>query len=367
MTLLLLVYSGTAVIDASIFQLHAYPMIFAVFIQFFLGFLFVVFPRFLMQAVIAPAVYMRHFYLFASGSLLYVAALLIFEQLVAVASALLLAAQINSFMLLFSIYKKSIVKDKYDTKWVLIAFGCGALANLFAILYLFGLNYSFLQKSAVNIGFYLFLFMLIFTISQRMIPHFTEMKVTGYKTKKRKNLLEILFTLLLFKVSFTVFEAAEYEFLADIPLALFFIREFWNWKLPITKVPAIIWVLYLSLAWIPVAFSISALESLASLLNYQIVFEKAPLHALAVGYFLTVLIGFATRVVLGHSGRVPTADKTAVAIFLFVQLAAVSRIVAAFSANFGDYSGMITLSAALTVGVLIAWCIRYFKILAITF
>ncbi|BBG65536.1 NnrS protein [Hydrogenimonas sp.] len=366
-TLLLLLYTGTMPIDSSVFKLHAYPMIFLVFIQFFLGFLFVVFPRFLMQALIQPAVYMRHFYLFASGSVLYIAGLLFFEPLLPIAALTILAAQINSFALLLSIYRKSIVKDKYDTRWILIAFGCGIAANIVAVIYLIAPDYPILQKSAVNIGFYLFLFLLIFTVSQRMIPHFTEVKVEGYRVKKSRNLMEILFALLLLKLSFTLSGAVEYEFAADIPLLIFFVREFLLWKLPVSKVPPIIWVLYLSLAWIPAAFAISAAESLTIFFDGTVLFEKAALHAIAVGYFLTVLIGFATRVVLGHSGRVPTADRTAVAIFFFAQVAALSRVAAAFSLNFGGYTTMIAVSAALTLALLLAWCLKYFRILAITF
>ncbi len=365
--LLFVVYSGMAAIDATIFQIHAYPIIFTVFIQFFLGFLFVVFPRFLMQAIIPPSVYMKHFYLFAGGSALYIIGLIFLKPFIIVASLLLFVAQIHSFSLLYSIYKKSIVKDKYDTKWVLIAFSFGIVANFCALLSFLGLNSPFLERFAINIGFYLFLFMLIFAISQRMIPHFTEIKVPGYKVNKTRYLMEALFFLLLFKLFFTLLDAPKLYFLADIPIALFFIMEFSKWKLPATRVPPIVWVLYLSLAWIPIGFLFSGVESIFTLARIDLVFEKAALHILALGYFLTILIGFATRVVLGHSGRVPTADRTTVAIFYFVQFATVIRIVAAFSPNFGDYGFWIALSAAVTLAVLFAWCIKYFKILAISF
>ena len=45
-------YSNILTLDNSVFSFHAYPMVFVIFIQFFLGFLFVVFPRFLIQAEI---------------------------------------------------------------------------------------------------------------------------------------------------------------------------------------------------------------------------------------------------------------------------------------------------------------------------
>ncbi len=366
-TLLVGIFWGSLPLNATIWQLHAYPMIFIVFIQFFLGFLFVVFPRFLMQAVIPPEVYMRHFFLFVAGSLLYTLGLFVSTPLTIAAATLLLAAQLYSFWLLFSIYRKSIVKDKKDTRWVLIAFSFGIVANISALLSSIGVQAPLLERMAASTGFYLFLFLLIFTISQRMVPHFTEVKVAGYKVNKSPLLLETLLVLLLLKVVLTLVQRGEYEFVADIPIFLLSLRELLRWRLPVRKVPPIIWVLYLALAWIPLAFLISAAGSLAELAGSSLLFEKASLHALALGYFLTILIGFGTRVVLGHSGRTPTADKSAVAIFLFIQLVATTRIVAAFSTNVGGYDFWVGLSAAMMVAALLAWSARYFKILAISF
>ena len=69
--LLLLVLSFTNIVNLNrqILDYHAFTMIFVVFIQFFLGFLFVVFPRFLMQAEIEPKLYMRIFILFFISSI----------------------------------------------------------------------------------------------------------------------------------------------------------------------------------------------------------------------------------------------------------------------------------------------------------
>ena len=64
MMLFMASYSNVLVLDDSILTYHAYTMIFVVFIQFFLGFLFVVFPRFLSQAEISPKVYMQQFQLY---------------------------------------------------------------------------------------------------------------------------------------------------------------------------------------------------------------------------------------------------------------------------------------------------------------
>ncbi len=61
MGLLLGSYTNIITLDSAVLDFHAYTMVFVVFIQFFLGFLYVVFPRFLMQAEIEPEVYMKNF------------------------------------------------------------------------------------------------------------------------------------------------------------------------------------------------------------------------------------------------------------------------------------------------------------------
>ena len=62
MSLFVSSYSNILNLDSSVLTFHAYSMIFVIFIQFFLGFLFVVFPRFLVQAEIQSKVYMNQFY-----------------------------------------------------------------------------------------------------------------------------------------------------------------------------------------------------------------------------------------------------------------------------------------------------------------
>lgn len=69
MSLFVTIYSNIITLDSSILTYHAYSMIFVIFIQFFLGFLFVVFPRFLIQAEIEIKTYMKQFLLYFFASL----------------------------------------------------------------------------------------------------------------------------------------------------------------------------------------------------------------------------------------------------------------------------------------------------------
>jgi len=369
MFLLLLSYSNVIVLNNSLLDYHGYTMIYVVFIQFFLGFLFVVFPRFLMQAEIHSDIYMKHFLLYFVSSLGILISLFLSSNIFILFVVGLFFTHIFSFRLLLSIHKKSIVDAKNDTKWVLIFFAFGILSNLLFIISLFDFQYAHIFKQiAINAGFYLFLFGIVFTISQRMIPFFTSMKVQGYKVNKSKKLMEIVCTLLLLKVVILSFGDLRFNLISDIPLFVIFVKELYRWKLPLFKTVAIMWVLFLSLYWIPFAFFISIIESLNAIFETGFIFEKAVIHTISLGYFLTVLIGFGTRVVLGHSGQTPHADKFAIAIFIAIQIVAFLRIFASISTNFTlsfnlDYLFFINLSSILLILGLLVWSSRYLKIL----
>lgn len=358
---LLLNYLNIVELKVSLITFHAYSLIYVVFIQFFLGFLFVVFPRFLMQAEIQSKIYMKQFFLYFIGSILFFISIFISEVLIIFASFMIFCTQLISFKTLFNIHKKSLMKVKEDTKWVLISFAFGLVSNLLFIISFINFEYSYtLKQISIYSGFYLFLFMLIFSIAQRMVPFFTTAKIPNYVINKSKNLLEIVFALLVFKVLLLIFGKTELNLLADVPLFLIFTKELIKWKIDYRKVTPIMWVLYLSLYWIPIGFFVSSIESIVYMINSSVVFEKTVIHIFALGFFSTILLGFGTRVILGHSGNTPTANKFTTAIYLIFQVAVLFRVFAALSINFDlNYQYMIVISAALFLVIFISWGIKY--------
>ena len=358
-------YSNILTLDKSVLTYHAYTMIFVIFIQFFLGFLFVVFPRFLMQAEVSKKDYMNQFFVYFISSIGIFLTLIFYSKLTIIFQLLLLVIQIFSFILLFKIHKKSLMKVKEDTKWVLIAFFVGLISHFLFIVSSFEFDYSYLvSKIAINSGFYLFLFMIIFTISQRMIPFFTTAKAPDYKINKSSKLLVTIFSLLVLKVVLLTFDNVKLNLISDVPLFILIVKELIKWKLPTFKVPAIMWVLYLGLYWIPVAFFISIVESSMAFISPEIFFEKAVVHTIALGYFVTVLVGFGTRVILGHSGSTPHANNFAIFIFISIQVITLFRIFASFSTNFGlNYQFLLNLTAILLIIGLLLWSSKYITIL----
>lgn len=365
MALFVASYSNILTLDKSVLTYHAYTMIFVIFIQFFLGFLFVVFPRFLMQAEVSKKDYMNQFFVYFISSVGIFLTLIFYSKITILFQFSLFVIQIFSFILLFKIHKKSLMKIKEDTKWVLIAFFVGLISHFLFIVSSFEFNYSYIvSKIAINSGFYLFLFMIVFTISQRMIPFFTTAKAPDYKINKSPKLLETIFSLLVLKVVLLTFDNVKLNLIADIPLFILIVKELIKWKLPTFKVPAIMWVLYLGLYWIPVAFFISIIESTMAFISPEIFFEKVVIHTIALGYFVTVLVGFGTRVILGHSGSTPHANNFAIFIFVSIQVITLLRIFASFSTNFGlNYQSLLNLTAILLIIGMLLWSSKYITIL----
>lgn len=365
MMLFILNYSNILNIQAPLIVYHAYSLIFVVFIQFFLGFLFVVFPKFLMQSEIASKDYMRLFFIYFIASLGIFLSLIFYSKVTIIFQILLLVAQILSFKLLYNIHKKSVIKVKEDTKWILISLFIGLISHfIFLVASLDFVNSYFFSKLAINSGFYLFLFMIIFIVSQRMIPFFTTAKVPNYVINKSANIVQIIFYLLILKVILLSFENVKLNLIADIPLLYVISKELIKWKLPLFKVPSIVWVLYLGLYWIIVALLISITESVFAFVAPNFYFEKAVIHTLALGYFVTLLLGFGTRVILGHSGKVIVANKFATFIFIVMQFVVLLRIFSSICINFGfDYVFFINLTATIFTLLLVIWSSKYIVIL----
>ncbi|WP_375722988.1 NnrS family protein [Arcobacter sp. KX21116] len=358
-------YSNLVTIKVPLLVFHAYALLFVVFIQLFLGFLFVVFPKFLMQADIKKEVYSKQAILYFIGSLLFFISIFTSEVFNIFSIFFLFCIQLSSFKILYNIHIKSTIKIKKDTLWVLISFACGLGANLLFIISFIPLSYaSVLRQLSINSGFYLFIFMLIFSIAQRMVPFFSSAKIEGYVINKSKYILETVFALLVLKVLILTFLPNPYNLISDIPLFIIFTKELIKWKLSLKKVSSIMWILYISLYWIPIGFFLSIMQSLINIFDNSIVFEQSIIHIFALGYFCTILLGFGTRVTLGHSGAIPTANRFTVILYLVFQVVVFLRLFTAYSINFGfDYLFFINLSAILFLLVFILWSSKYIVIL----
>ncbi len=92
---------------------------------------------------------------------------------------------------------------------------------------------------------------------------------------------------------------------------------------------------------------------------------KPGLHIVAIGGLLTLLVGFGTRVILGHSGQIIRADRFAVTLFGLVQALLLVRLGASLSLAEipAMATGLLHLSAWGWIVLFILWAFRHGKTL----
>lgn len=349
-------YAGLISLNASVGLYHAYAMTFIVFTQFFAGFLLTTFPRYLSRPSPKQSEYVPIAWLMNGGGLFFVIFSFISEVAFIAPMLVVLAGYAKLCLLLLDFQTKSTVTNKADTTWMLRAFALGAVGQVLFIADAFVPTYAI----ALGVSFYLYLFFIVLIVSQKMMPFFAANTIIGYTMNKSKHFLLLVFIALILKVVLEVLSMN--AFVADSALFGIITYELLKWRLPFRKSPAILWVLFLSIWWVPVGFGLFVVQDFSALLGHTIYLEKSPLHALALGYFTTVLVGFGTRVILGHSGRTPKADAYAVTLFGLIQAMALIRIIAGIFPQFGYLHAVLTV-AVLWIVIFGLWSKRYIHIL----
>ncbi len=345
--------------DMKIF--HVYSLIFLVFTNFFIGFLFTTFPRFCQGKNINKIFYLRIFYanilsaiLFLSGSL-FVSDESIAGMLISFISQGFVAFK------LYDIYKNGNSVNKKDPFWILIAFCFGLAGNVFFIISNF-ISFGNIVDIAVNLSFYMYLIFLTFSVAQRMIPFFSHSM-----EPKSEKFINIVFLFFIIKTVVSIYDYNIYfkiiELILDLVFGVYLLKEFIRWKLPVLTSPAILWVLHLGLFWFPVGLLIQAV-CLSLDIVFDLNFYFLGIHLIAIGFLLTIFIGFGTRVTLGHSGGVPHAGTFEKIIFVLIQFILLFRVLFSLNITFGmNLNFLFDISFLLWMILFAVWGWVYGKIL----
>ena len=354
MLLFMLIIKGSVVTDITASNYHAYALIFLVFTPAFLGFLFTTFPRFSSTPPIDPKRYLRILWIFLAGSLLFIMGSLLSSFFTTIAMIVLFVGHFGAINILLNVYFDSPHEEKHDQYWILIAFAFGFLAHFFFLLSTW---FPSLHTLAVQMSVYLYLFLVAFSVAQRMIPFFSHCMI-----KKDFDLLPKILVVLLAHV---ILENSlpHSSFIADLVLVYLIGKELQRWNLPFPNPNPLMWILHIAVYWIPVAFILSALTNLISLTtgNYFLFMD---IHTLMLGFLFTVMIGFGTRVTIGHSGNTMQADKWTTLLFYGTQVVVGMRILTSL-ASVSGWNILVLFNISVTLWLLffIAWAVRFFAVL----
>lgn len=203
------------------------------------------------------------------------------------------------------------------------ALGCVALAAY--LVPALGGDFVWLRL-AVALTVWGFLLPVFATVSHRMLPFFSAAVSRDYVVRRPAWALRVLLAAGLGHGLLFILESPGWYWLTDLPAmvaAASLSRIWWHREVPGNRLVS---VLHIAFAWLSLSFALSALQAWIPGIGAQ-----APLHALTLGYFASMLVGMVSRVTLGHSGQPVTADATMWAAFCLLQATAVVRVLGELS------------------------------------
>ena len=305
--------------------LHAFVMQYQVLPSFIFGFLLTVFPRWMGLPDLERWRYLPVGLGIFGGQLATLAGLFGFEPGIVVGYWMTLAGWLACMATLAPLLKR-----ERGTTWHARACFLGLLLGLAGLLawggFLLGAD-ARLAFASIKLGTFGLLLPVYFSVAHRMFPFFAGNVVPGYVAWRPLWLLCAVLALCVAHLALELLHAYTWLWLADLPLLALLSLALWRWW-PRGKVPGLLLVLFLGLAWLPLAIGLYAFQSLAYSLTGEFLLGRAPAHALFIGFFGSVLVAMVTRVTQGHSGRALMMPAAAWFAFVAIQLVATLRVFA---------------------------------------
>jgi uncharacterized protein involved in response to NO len=304
---------------------HAMLIQYGLFPLFMFGFLLTTFPRWLGRPDLPWTRYVPVAGCVFGGYVLANVGLLDLPWLLKLGVAVMLAGYLIGVWTLAGVLRASVAERKSHARSCLAALSLGSLGLAVFLAYLFGAPAD-CALLAIKLGTYGLLLPIYFTVMHRMLPFFSGNMVAGYKVVRPDWSLPVVWVLLLAHLLLEWRGALGWLWLADVPLAVVFAWHALTWQPWKAMRPGLLAVLHLAFAWLPVAFVLYAVQDVVYAASGHLILGRAPLHALGIGFFGSMLVAMVTRVTQGHSGRPLQMGAVAWLCFGLLQVVALLRI-----------------------------------------
>lgn len=306
---------------------HAFLMVYGFFPFFIFGFLFTTFPNWMNGEKIKSHHFLGTCLFMAGGIVMFYAGLFIGKPVLAAGIIAMLTGWAIAIMALLRVLLNTQAQDKRHARVASIAFIFGWLGVAAYLAWLLTDHSLFIDFSR-QAGIWFFLLPILLTVSHRMIPFFSSRVLENYVIVRPYVLLWLMLACSAGHGLLQLAGMPQYAWWVDLPLAGCALYLSWAWGLSRSFSVSLLAVLHISFAWLSVSMLLFAAQSLTMWLNEgeRIWFGLAPLHALAIGYFASMVLGMASRVTIGHSGRPLVLDHFTWLLFLGFQAATVFRI-----------------------------------------
>ena len=231
-------------------------------------------------------------------------------------------------------------------------------------------------RAAVAAALWAGLGLVFVAVAHRMLPFFTQGALPELSPWRPRALLGVLALLMAVQAPFAAAEvlaggqlpagASALRAAVELPggALLLWLSLRWGLRLSLRSGPKarLLAMLHIGFCWLGVAFTLAGVShALTSLTADQpggaLSLGLAPLHALTMGCFGSLLLAMATRVARGHSGRPLVADPWVWLAFWALQGAVLARVGAALWPAAGV--PLTLLAAQLWLAAVGAWALRH--------
>lgn len=215
-------------------------------------------------------------------------------------------------------------------------------------------------RIAIEVAIWACLVPVFVSVCHRMLPFFSSGVIPSYEIYRPDWLLSLLVGCSMLHGAFGIAGAAKWAWGVDAPAAMGALWLSCKWRLlPALKVP-LLGMLHVGFLWLGLAMALFAAQGLAALAGTHVL-GVAPLHALGVGFFGSVLLAMVSRVTLGHSGGKLVADRLTWGLFLTLEGVVALRILAELVPA-GASAPLMLLALLGWLGIFTAWASRYVPI-----
>jgi uncharacterized protein involved in response to NO len=341
---------------------HAYLMIYGLFPFFMFGFLMTTFPRWMNGKEIPAQRYVPAFVLLMLGAIGSYVGLFIGNNILPAAISITLLGWGAALYALLRVLLDSPPSNKRNPQIIFVALSLGWCGLAAFLIWLLSNNPLWL-RFATQAGLWLFLLPVFASVTHRMIPFFT---ISALPHLQLARPVWPWWLALASSVAHGLLQLADapaWSWLCDTPLAVAAFYLTYSWRsLHTLRIP-LLGVLHIGFTWLGIAMLLYSVQSFALFISHGTVFilELAPLHALTIGCFATILIGMATRVTLGHSGLPMKVDMPIKLMFAGMQLAALVRVLADMLPMQGRY-WLYLAAAIIWLACFSPWLLRYLPV-----
>jgi len=309
--------------------IHSWLMLFGMLPFFFFGFLMTTFPRWMAGQEISSKRFVPAFVLMSIGVLMFYVGLFVGRTLLLLADISLLTGLAFGLYALLRVLLDTRPGDKRHAVVLFIAFCIGWFALLSFLLWQLT-DYQVLLQLSLRAALWGFVLPVFATVAHRMIPFFTSSALQQQDVPRPFWPWWTILASSFLHGTLEFFNLAAWLWLADLPLAISALTLTYLWGFRRSFHNSLLAVLHVGYAWMGIAMLLFAVQSLWLLVQGIYIWGQAPLHALTLGCYTTIIIGMGTRVTLGHSG-LPFVIDTRVKLklmFMTMQGIALVRIAA---------------------------------------